>query len=81
MFSTGFNSGEREGSRMMVRFFGTLSLPVLCQPARSIRTTPWALAATLQLISSRCICIARVLAKGSMRAAPLPDLGQMAPNR
>ena len=52
MFSTGFNSGEREGSRMMVRFFGTLSLPVLCQPARSIRTTPWALAATLQLISS-----------------------------
>ena len=29
MFSTGFNSGEREGSRMMVRFFGTLSLPVL----------------------------------------------------
>ena len=56
MFSTGFNSGEREGSRMMVRFFGTLSLPVLCQPARSIRTTPWAVA-TLQLISSRCICI------------------------
>ncbi len=35
MFSTGFSSGERDGSRMMVRFFGTLSLPVLCHPARS----------------------------------------------
>ena len=36
---------------MMVRFLGTLSLSVLCHPARSIRTTPWAFAATLQLIS------------------------------
>ena len=26
MFSTGFNSGEREGSRMMVRFFRNLEL-------------------------------------------------------
>ncbi len=26
MFSTGFSSGDRDGSRMMVRFFGTLSL-------------------------------------------------------
>ena len=48
MFSTGFSSGERDGSRMMVRFLGTLSWS--CHPARSIRTTPWALAATLQLI-------------------------------
>ena len=81
MFSTGFSTGDREGSRMMVRFLGTLSLSVLCHPARSIRTTPWAFAATLQLISSRCICMARVLAKGSMRAAPLAPMGPMAPNR
>ena len=45
MFSTGFSSGERDGSRMMVRFLGTLSWSVLCHPARSIRTTPWALTA------------------------------------
>ena len=32
MFSTGFSSGDRDGSRMMVRFFGTLSLSVLSQP-------------------------------------------------
>ena len=68
--------GGARGQQDVVRFFGTLSF-LLCQPARSIRTTPWALVATLP----RCICIARVLAKGSMRAAPLPDLGQMAPNR
>ena len=30
MFSTGFSSGERDGSRMMVRFLGTLSWSVLC---------------------------------------------------
>ena len=76
-----FSSGERDGSRMMVRFLGTLSWSVLCHPARSIRTTPWALAATLQLISSRCICMAAVLAKGSMRAAPLAPMGQIAPKR
>ena len=29
MFSTGFSSGERGGSRMMVRFLGTLSWSVL----------------------------------------------------
>ena len=34
MFSTGFSSGERDGSRMMVRFLGTLSWSVLCHPAR-----------------------------------------------
>ena len=42
IFSTGFSSGARDGSRMMVRFFGTLSLPVVCHPARSISTTAWA---------------------------------------
>ena len=32
MFSTGFSTGDREGSRMMVRFLGTLSLSVLWPP-------------------------------------------------
>ena len=33
MFSTGFSSGERDGSRMMVRFLGrALSWSVLCHP-------------------------------------------------
>ena len=26
----------------MVRFFGTFSSPLMCQPARSINSTPWA---------------------------------------
>src|SRR5829696_9044510 len=38
-FSTGFNSGEREGRRISVMFFGTSSLSVVCQPARSRRRT------------------------------------------
>ena len=46
IFSNGFSSGARDGSRMMVRFFGTLSLPVVCHPARSISTTAWAFRAT-----------------------------------
>ena len=47
VFSTGFSSGARDGSRMMVRFFGTLSLPVVmtirpdpsAQPHGPIRAT------------------------------------------
>src|SRR3954452_11932577 len=35
MFSTGFSSGARDGSRMMEMFFGMLKAPVVCQPARS----------------------------------------------
>src|SRR3954464_2888024 len=35
MFSTGFSSGARDGSRMMVMFFGMLRAPVVCQPARA----------------------------------------------
>ena len=81
MFSTGFSSGERDGSRMMVRLFGTLSWSVLCHPAQSIRPTPCALSATLQLISPRCLYMAAVLAKGSMRAAPLAPMGQIAAKR
>ncbi len=42
----------RDGSRMMVRFLGSFSLSVLCHPARSMRTTACALAATFRLISS-----------------------------
>src|SRR3954471_21406131 len=33
MFSTGFSSGARDGSRMMVMLFGMLRAPVVCQPA------------------------------------------------
>jgi hypothetical protein len=34
-FSTGFNSGARNGRKMSVMFFGVMRLPVACQPARS----------------------------------------------
>ena len=75
MFSTGFSSGDREGSRMMVRFLGTLSLSVLCHPARSIRTTPWAFVATLQLISSRCICMGAGVGDGEHEGGALGPHG------
>src|SRR3954464_8043994 len=42
MFSTGFSSGARDGSRMMVMFFGMLRAPVVCQPARSSSSAAWA---------------------------------------
>lgn len=37
---------------------GTFSWPVVCQPARSINSTPWALRAMRLLIWSRCSCMA-----------------------
>ena len=61
-FSTGFNSGDFDGSRMMVRFLATIRLPVLCHPARSINPTACALRAPYLLIPSRCNCMASVLA-------------------
>ena len=54
MFSTGFSSGDFDGNRMIVRFYGTINFPVLCHPARSIKTTAWALWTTYLLISLRC---------------------------
>ena len=61
-FSTGFNSGDFDGSRMMVRFLATIRLPVLCHPARSMSPTACALRAPYLLIPSRCNCMASVLA-------------------
>src|SRR5215204_2476829 len=42
MFSTGLSSGAREGRKTRVMFFGTTRRPVVCQPARSRRSTAWA---------------------------------------
>src|SRR5215212_10111030 len=42
MFSTGLSSGAREGRKTRVMFFGTTKRPVVCQPARSRRSTAWA---------------------------------------
>jgi hypothetical protein len=42
--------------------------------------TPWALAAVEALISSRCFCMASVLAWGITKAAPLSRAGQTALN-
>src|SRR3954447_24287639 len=81
MFSTGFSSGARDGSRMMVMFLGMLRAPVVCQPARSSSSAAWAPRLTVRAISSRWSCMACVSAKGSARAAPMPRAGQMAPNR
>jgi hypothetical protein len=35
MFSTGFSSGERDGKKIIVMFFGMFSFSVVCQLARS----------------------------------------------
>ena len=53
MFSTGFNSGEREGRKIGVMFLGILSFPVVCHPARSSSRTACARFATCREISSR----------------------------
>ena len=37
--STGFNSGDREGSRIRVMLSGMSRLPVVCHPARSSIST------------------------------------------
>jgi hypothetical protein len=42
MFSTGFSSGAREGRKIGVILLGTLSLAVVCHPARSSNSTAWA---------------------------------------
>ena len=52
-FSTGLSSGAREGSQIGVMFSGMTRLGVVCQPARSKRSTACAPTATLRLISSR----------------------------
>jgi hypothetical protein len=51
--STGFNSGERDGRRIGVMFFGPFQIaPVVCHPARSSSSTAWAPLATMVAISS-----------------------------
>src|SRR3984893_14906975 len=52
MFSAALSSGHAGGSDTMVRFFGTLSLRVVCQPAWSRMTMACAPGATAWLISS-----------------------------
>src|SRR5215203_759675 len=42
MFSTGLSSGAREGRKTRVMFFGTTRRELVCQPARSSRSTAWA---------------------------------------
>ena len=64
----------------MVRFSSILSLPVQCQPARSMSTTAWAFVSICLLISLRCNCMASVSALDRTKAAPIPPFGQMAPN-
>src|SRR5713101_4282913 len=71
MFSAALSSGHAGGSDTMVRFFGTLSLRVVCQPAWSRMTMACAPGATAWLISSRCLRIAAVLAYGMMMATPV----------
>ena len=62
-FSTGFNSGDFDGSRMMVRFLATIRLPVMCHPARSMSPTACAL----------CLCLPKCpLVHSSVRSAPRP---------
>src|SRR5271165_719749 len=63
MFSTGLSSGARDGSRIGVMFFGMLSFPVVCQPARSSSSTACAPFATWREISSRWSCIISVSAQ------------------
>ena len=66
-FSTGFSSGERDGSMISVMFFGISSLSVVCQPARSRRRTACAPRATVHR-SHRYGAASWVSAKG--RRAP-----------
>ena len=81
MFSTGFSSGERDGSRIRVRFFGIVSFSGRV-PAGAVEEQDGVGAAGDGLpISSRWACMASVSAKGMARAAPTPRAGQMAPNR
>src|SRR5260370_10954394 len=81
MFSAALSSGQAGGSDTMVRFFGTLSLRVVCQPAWSRMTMACAPGATARLISSRCLRIAAVLAYGMMMAAPVTLLGPLVDER
>ncbi len=55
------------------------SLPVMCQPPRSISTTAWAPSATARDISARCSAMVWVLQKGRTSPAALPCSGQIAP--
>src|SRR5215217_1986837 len=69
MFSTGLSSGAREGRKTRVMFFGTTKRPVVCQPARSRRSTAWAPRRTRLETSTRWSCIASL---GMASAAPVP---------
>src|SRR5215204_5392696 len=72
MFSTGLSSGAREGRKTRVMFFGTTRRELVCQPARSSRSTAWAPRRTRLETSPRWSCMASVAAYGLARAAPRP---------
>src|SRR2546430_12776934 len=54
MFSAALSSGQAGGSGTSVRLLGSLSLPVVCQPALSRMISACAPGATARPISSMC---------------------------
>ncbi len=79
MFSTGFSSGHRAGSEMMLTLEGRTSFFVVCQPAWSMMRTACAPGATARDISAKCRFIAEVSQKGRTSPAALPCWGHIAP--
>ena len=71
IFSTGFSSGARDGSRMMVRFFRDFEFAGGVPSGPIHQHNRMAFRATWRLISSRCICMACASAQGSMSRRPL----------
>src|SRR3954464_4914784 len=66
---------------MRVRFAGTASPPLTCQPARSRTSAAWVPAGTARDSSARKTCMAAVETSGSTSATPSPRSGHTAPNR
>ena len=66
---------------MSTMFCGTTSFGELCQPAPSRISNAMALTLTHRLIAAKCSFIEAMPTSGKTKAAPVPRLGQMAPNR
>lgn len=79
MFSTGFNSGSLVGCGTRVTLDSTFSLIEAGQPAWSSSSTAWWPGAAAYAISAKCSAIASVVQRRSIRPAPLPSAGQIAP--
>src|SRR5215204_398066 len=71
MFSTGLSSGAREGRKTRVMFFGTTRRELVCQPARSSRSTAWAPRRTRLETSPRWSCMALGVGIREVREAEL----------